>query len=58
MSETRLVIPALGAVYRALAPITEPLIRLCAGLSMAAHAHAVIDRAEAEGVAHASAEVP
>lgn len=37
MSETRLLIPALGGVYRALAPVTELLIRLCAGLSLAAH---------------------
>ncbi|MCF8478129.1 MAG: DoxX family protein [Pseudolabrys sp.] len=34
---SRLVIPALGPVYRGLAPATEPLIRLCAGLSLAAH---------------------
>ena len=37
---TSLVFPALGRLYRALAPFTEPLIRLCAGLSMAAHGYA------------------
>lgn len=33
----RLAIPALGPIYRALTPFTEPLIRLVAGLSLAAH---------------------
>jgi len=43
MNETsRLVFPGLGALYRALAPSTEPLIRLCAGLSMAAHGYAIL----------------
>lgn len=37
MPETRLLIPALGSLYRTLAPVTEVLIRLCAGLSLAAH---------------------
>ena len=39
---TSLVFPALGRLYRALAPFTEPLIRLCAGLSMAAHGYAIL----------------
>lgn len=40
MAETpRLVVPALGAFYRALAPVTEPLIRLVAGLSLVAHGY-------------------
>jgi putative oxidoreductase len=38
----RLVIPALGPVYRAFAPITEPLIRLVSGLSLAAHGYAIL----------------
>ena len=33
----QLLFPALGRLYRALAPVTEVLIRLCAGLSLAAH---------------------
>lgn len=37
MQEARLLIPALGGIYRAIAPVTEVLIRLCAGLSLAAH---------------------
>jgi putative oxidoreductase len=35
--QPRLLIPALGTIYRGLAPITEPLIRVIAGLSLAAH---------------------
>jgi putative oxidoreductase len=38
----RLAIPALGPVYRALAPFTELLIRVCAGLSLAAHGYAIL----------------
>jgi putative oxidoreductase len=38
----RLIIPALGGIYRAVSPITEPLIRLCAGLSLAAHGYAIL----------------
>lgn len=38
-SENRLVIPALGRVYAALAPFTELAIRLMAGLSLAAHGY-------------------
>ena len=40
--EPRLLIPLLGPVYRALAPITEPLIRLVAGLSLAAHGQLIL----------------
>jgi putative oxidoreductase len=35
----RLVMPALGGLYRALAPVTEVLIRLIAGLSLVAHGY-------------------
>jgi putative oxidoreductase len=35
----RLFVPALGAIYRALAPFTEPAIRVVAGLSLAAHGY-------------------
>jgi len=35
--QPRLLIPALGGLYRTIAPVTEPLIRLYAGLSLAAH---------------------
>jgi putative oxidoreductase len=38
MSESpRLIIPALGRIYGAAAPVTEPAIRAVAGLSLAAH---------------------
>lgn len=37
--ESRLLIPALGGLYRKLAPVTETLVRLCAGLSLAAHGY-------------------
>lgn len=36
---TRLMIPALGRLYQLLTPLTEPLIRLVAGLSLAAHGY-------------------
>jgi len=39
---SRLIIPALGGLYHALAPVTEPLIRLVAGLSLAAHGYAIL----------------
>jgi putative oxidoreductase len=35
----RLLIPALQGVYRTLTPFTEPLIRIVAGLSLAAHGY-------------------
>lgn len=37
--QSRLLIPALGGLYRALAPVTELLIRLVAGLSLVAHGY-------------------
>lgn len=39
---SRLIIPALGAVYRALAPFTEPLIRVVAGGSLAIHGYPIL----------------
>jgi putative oxidoreductase len=38
-NQPRLLIPALEVVYRTLAPFTEPLIRIVAGLSLAAHGY-------------------
>ena len=38
-SENRLVIPALGRIYAALAPFTEFAIRLMAGLSLVVHGY-------------------
>jgi putative oxidoreductase len=35
----KLILPALGGLYRALAPITEALVRVIAGLSLVAHGH-------------------
>src|SRR2546428_8157437 len=35
----RLLIPALGGLYRALAPITEPMIRAVAGLCLVMHGY-------------------
>ncbi len=34
-----LLIPALGKLYAALAPVTEPLVRIVAGVSLAAHGY-------------------
>jgi putative oxidoreductase len=42
MSAPRLVIPALGAIYRTLAPMTEPLIRVVAGGSLATHGYQIL----------------
>jgi putative oxidoreductase len=39
VSSQRLVIPALGSLYRALAPFTMLLIRLVAGLSLVPHGY-------------------
>lgn len=39
MQQNRLLIPALGGVYRTLWPVTEVMIRVCAGLSLAAHGY-------------------
>jgi putative oxidoreductase len=35
----KLIVPVLGGFYRALTPVTEPLIRLAAGLSLVAHGY-------------------
>lgn len=43
MSATpRFIIPALGPIYRAVAPITEPLIRIVAGGSLAIHGYPIL----------------
>lgn len=39
---TRLYIPPLGRIYRALAPVTEPLVRVVAGGSLAAHGFPIL----------------
>ena len=38
----RLLVPALGPLYRALAPVTEPLIRVVAGVSLAIHGFPIL----------------
>jgi putative oxidoreductase len=40
--QPRLLIPALGGVYRTFAPITEPLIRVIAGGSLAVHGFPIL----------------
>jgi putative oxidoreductase len=50
-AEARLLIPALGGFYRALAPVTEAVVRLCAGLSLAAHGFPKLFGATAANVA-------
>ena len=42
MQQTRLNVPALGALYRSLAPVTEPLIRVVAGGSLAIHGYPIL----------------
>jgi len=42
MDQPRLVVPALESVYRTLAPITEPLIRVVAGGSLALHGFPIL----------------
>jgi putative oxidoreductase len=42
MATARLVFPALGGLYRTLAPFTELAIRLCAGLSLAVHGYTIL----------------
>lgn len=49
--QPRLVIPALGGLYRTLTPLTETLVRLCAGLSLAAHGFPKLFGATAANVA-------
>jgi putative oxidoreductase len=39
---SRLVIPALGGLYRLFAPITEPLVRVVAGGSLAMHGYPIL----------------
>ena len=39
---TRLFIPALGRIYGTLAPVTEPLIRVVAGGSLAVHGYPIL----------------
>jgi putative oxidoreductase len=38
----RLIFPMLGRVYRAVAPITEPLIRVIAGGALAVHGYPIL----------------
>ena len=40
--EPRLVFPFLGRIYNALAPVTEPLIRVLAGGSLAIHGYPIL----------------
>ena len=42
MDAPRLLIPAFGGIYRTLAPITEPLIRVVAGGSLANHGFPIL----------------
>src|SRR5262245_26348898 len=42
MQEQRLLVPALGSIYRLLAPFTEPLIRIVAGGSLAIHGFPIL----------------
>ena len=42
MQQPRLIVPALGAIYRALTPVTEPLIRVVAGGSLAIHGYPIL----------------
>jgi putative oxidoreductase len=38
----RLVVPALGGLYRLLAPVTEPLVRVVAGGSLVLHGYPIL----------------
>ncbi|MEP7029525.1 MAG: DoxX family protein [Pseudolabrys sp.] len=40
--DTTLLIPALGGLYRALTPFTEPAIRVVAGASLAIHGYPIL----------------
>jgi putative oxidoreductase len=42
MEQPRLLVPALGGIYRAVAWITEPLIRVVAGGSLAIHGFPIL----------------
>jgi putative oxidoreductase len=41
-SAPRLIFPPLGQIYRALAPVTEPLIRVMAGSALAIHGYQIL----------------
>lgn len=41
-SAPRLLFPPLGQIYRALAPVTEPLIRVMAGGALAVHGYQIL----------------
>ena len=41
-NQPRLLIPAFGILYRTFAPITEPLIRVVAGGSLAVHGYQIL----------------
>jgi putative oxidoreductase len=40
--QKQLIIPALGVLYRTLEPVTEPLIRVVAGGSLAVHGYPIL----------------
>jgi putative oxidoreductase len=40
--QPRLVVPAFGILYRTFAPVTEPLIRVVAGGSLAIHGYPIL----------------
>jgi putative oxidoreductase len=42
MDQPRLMVPALEGIYRTVAPITEPLIRVVAGGSLALHGFPIL----------------
>ena len=41
-SAPRLIFPFLGPIYRAIAPLTEPLIRVMAGGALAIHGYPIL----------------
>lgn len=38
----RLIVPAFGNIYRALSPVTEPLVRVIAGGALAMHGYPIL----------------
>src|SRR6476659_10772925 len=42
MQSPNLVFPAFGSIYRSLAPVTEPLVRVIAGGSLAIHGFPIL----------------
>ncbi len=40
--QPRLLVPVLGGIYRVFAPVTEPLIRVVAGGSLAMHGYPIL----------------